>query len=62
MEGYESACGSAGMWRIDKMTNAQFANEDGTFIEACLKAGVKPTKRQASKWRMKRGRAWKEGR
>lgn len=44
------------------MTNAQFANEDGTFIEACLKAGVKPTKRQASKWRMKRGRAWKEGR
>lgn len=28
------------------------------FIRACEDAGVKPTKRQAAKWRNHTGRAW----
>ena len=32
------------------------------FIDACDKAKIKPTKRQASKWLMKKGAAWKFGR
>lgn len=43
------------------MTNQQFTR-DPDFIEACRRAGVEPTKRQASKYRAKRGKAWKEGR
>jgi hypothetical protein len=41
------------------MTNAEFAKTDRTFIKACKLAGLeKPTTRQASKYRMKRGLAW----
>lgn len=39
--------------------NAQFAAEDQTFKSACSKAGVKPTARQASKWRNNKGSAFK---
>jgi len=41
------------------MTNAEFANTDKVFREACEKADIKPTRRQASKWRRKVGLAWK---
>lgn len=41
-----------------EITNGRFASTDGQFQMACARAGVKPTKRQASKWRNKRGRAW----
>ena len=34
-----------------KITNDQFANTDRAFGEACRKAGIKDTKRQASKFR-----------
>jgi hypothetical protein len=44
------------------MTNADFAAKEKTFIEACSKVGLKPTARQASKWRNQKGKAWKEGR
>jgi len=40
-------------------TNDVFAATDGAFQEACREAKVKPTRRQASKWRNKLGAAWK---
>lgn len=44
------------------MTNTQFAIKDSSFIAACNKAQVDNTKRQASKYRNKKGKAYKEGR
>lgn len=38
-------------------TNAEFAL-DRLFRKACELAKVEPTKRQASKWRNRRGRAY----
>jgi hypothetical protein len=43
------------------MTNAEFATKNKEFITACAKAGIPATTRQASKWRMKKGLAWKKG-
>jgi hypothetical protein len=40
------------------MTNAKFADQDPTFKKACEIAKIEPTKRQASKWRNKRGAAF----
>ncbi len=40
-----------------EMTNEMFALKDTHFIEACERASVKPTKRQASKFRNAYGRA-----
>lgn len=40
-------------------SNAEFAEKDDLFKEQCSRASVSPTKRQASKWRAKRGAAWK---
>jgi len=39
--------------------NRHFAKHNEQFRAACERAGVEPTKRQASKWRMKRGLAYK---
>ena len=39
-------------------TNTAFAKTDGNFRAACEKAEVKPTSRQASKWRNKMGKAY----
>ena len=39
--------------------NSVFANENENFKLCCEKAGVKPTKRQASKFRNKSGAAYK---
>ena len=39
------------------MTNQDFANSDPLFRKACELAHVDPSKRQASKWNSKRGRA-----
>lgn len=44
------------------MSNVQFAKTDVAFQEACSKAGVEPTPRQASKYRNKQGKAYIEGR
>ena len=41
-------------------TNRHFAQNDTKFIDLCNKAGIKPTKRQASKYRMQKGLAYKE--
>lgn len=43
----------------EKMTNKKFANEDKVFKDACEKAGVEPTTRQASKFLNKKGLAYK---
>lgn len=37
-------------------------NAESPFIKACEKAGIPPTRRQASKWLSKRGLAYKFGR
>jgi len=37
--------------QADTITNDVFATQDGAFRDLCDKAGVKPTKRQASKFR-----------
>ena len=42
-----------------RVTNAEFASNDTGFQDACEKAGIKPTARQASKWRRKKGKAYK---
>ena len=44
-----------------EMTNREFSKTDKRFVEACEDAEVKPTVRQASKWRRKKGKAWKWG-
>lgn len=52
-------------WRMKQrgpLSNREFAANDGHFRAACDKTGMKPTKRQASRWRMKTGKAYKEGR
>jgi len=43
------------------MTNAEFAQADLDFKAACKNADTQPTTRQASKYRRKMGKAWKEG-
>lgn len=42
-----------------EMTNKEFAGEIKAFGEGCRKSNIPPTKRQASKWRNKRGLAFK---
>ena len=42
--------------------NEKFAKQDNAFISACEKVGIKPSSRQASKWRNKKGKAYLEGR
>jgi predicted HicB family RNase H-like nuclease len=39
--------------------NREFAKSDENFIKACEKAGVQPTRRQASKFRRGFGLAFK---
>jgi hypothetical protein len=41
-----------------EVTNREFAMADGLFRAACARAGVEPTRRQASKFRRHVGRAW----
>ena len=44
------------------MTNKEFTEQDVAFQKACEKVGIPITKRQASKWRSGKGKAYKEGR
>lgn len=41
------------------MNNSTFAKTVKSFISACIQANIEPTKRQASKWRNKKGLAYK---
>ena len=40
------------------MTNREFAQSDKEFREACFRARIAPTQRQASKFRLKSGHAY----
>jgi hypothetical protein len=40
------------------MTNSQYAASDKAFQEACKKAGIPPSRRQASKFKLGFGKAW----
>jgi predicted HicB family RNase H-like nuclease len=42
-----------------RVTNRKFFESDEYFIKACSEASVTPTKRQASKFRLGRGLAYK---
>jgi hypothetical protein len=44
---------------METITNRQMAQSDTTFIDCCKQANVKPTVRQASKFRMGKGAAYK---
>jgi hypothetical protein len=39
------------------LTNRQLSKKEG-FVKLCEKYGIKPTPRQASKFRMKKGSLW----
>jgi len=41
------------------MTNKEFASTNEEFKSVCERLNIKPTKRQASKWRRKLGSAYK---
>ena len=43
----------------ERITNRDFALHDRLFKRACEKASIPPTKRQASKFRRGKGRAFK---
>lgn len=40
------------------VTNKEFAENNAEFRAACDRAGVQPTKRQAARYRQKRGQAY----
>lgn len=44
--------------RVDKTTNALFAKDNVKFREACGLVNIKPTSRQASRYRNKKGKAY----
>ena len=48
-------------WKVPKgyVTNEQFASQNNEFRVACENANIQPTKRQASKWRRKMGKAYR---
>lgn len=46
----------------ERITNMKFSKMDKPFIQACTKANIPPTQRQASKYRNKKGLAYKTGR
>jgi hypothetical protein len=41
------------------LTNKEFCDKNDIFRDACEEVKIEPTTRQASKWRMKKGKAWK---
>jgi hypothetical protein len=42
-----------------RITNYEYSTRDFDFKQACSKAGIEPTKRQASKYRRGKGKAIK---
>lgn len=41
--------------KVKRITNKKFSEENEHFKNACKEAGIEPTVRQASKWRMGKG-------
>ena len=56
--------GSTGVMKKEPYTstNEKFFKENQEFIAACEKVDIKPTRRQASKWRNKKGLDYLKGR
>ena len=48
-------------YQVDGISNRIFSNTDQNFKNACDAAGVKPTRRQASKFRKGYGLAFTKG-
>jgi len=44
---------------VKRVTNKKFSTDDSFFKKACEVAGVEPTTRQASKFRLEKGLAYK---
>ena len=45
---------------LERAANKWFSQNDQQFIVCCADAGIKPTARQASKFRNKKGKAYKQ--
>jgi len=45
--------------KVTRVTNKKFAENNKFFIADCKRAGVEPTSRQASKYRLGKGLAFK---
>lgn len=43
---------------MNQLTNREFAEQNQEFREACYKAGITPTARQASKFRNRHGKSY----
>ncbi len=43
---------------MEQMTNDEFARTNAKFIEACKRANIPPTRRQAGRWRNRQGKAY----
>jgi len=41
------------------LTNKEFAVKDSSFQQKCSSVGIEPTRRQASKFRNRKGRVYK---
>jgi len=46
-------------WEEDRSKRNQQILKDQVFCETCNRAGIKPTRRQASKWNNGKGKAYK---
>lgn len=44
--------------KLLQLSNKEFSTQIKSFNSACVKAGIEPTKRQAAKWRNKKGKAF----
>lgn len=44
--------------KLLQLSNREFSAQIKSFNTACVKAGIEPTKRQAAKWRLKKGKAY----
>ena len=47
------------MSRTTRVDHSVFCKENIRFKDACSKVGIEPTKRQASKWRNRKGLAYR---
>tara|TARA_R100001129_G_C5167780_1_gene203889 strand:- start:24 stop:206 length:183 start_codon:yes stop_codon:yes gene_type:complete len=45
---------------LERATNKWFSQNDQQFFVCCAGAGIKPTARQASKFRNEKGKAYKQ--
>lgn len=44
--------------KLLQLSNKEFSSQIKKFSHACQEAGIEPTKRQAAKWRNRKGKAY----